>query len=317
MISLSRAIFYLFHSRRQFFDSCVKNLGFLFPDKLYLSLRYRVQMGHWIDWKSPKSFTEKMQWLKLYGSKLEYTKMVDKYAVKSYVGLCIGKEYLIPTIGVWNCVDDIDWESLPDQFVLKTTHGGGGCGVVVCSDLKKFDKKKAIEKLSFSMKSVAGKEYREHPYYNVPKMIIAEKYLVEDNAVGDNREDLTDYKFYCFNGEPIYCQVIRDRHSNESIDFYDMKWNLMPFIGINPSISNSNNHIAKNGLHPVPCPRKLNEMIKICKKLAKTIPFVRIDLYYNNNNVYFGEITFYPAGGIGVFSPIEWDKKLGDLIKLQ
>ena len=176
MPSINRGINYLLHNRAQFCDSIVKNfLGFL-PDKLYLSLRYRCQMGHWINWKNPKTFTEKLQWLKVYDYKPEYTKMVDKLAAKDYVASRIGEEYIIPTLGVWDRVEDIDWDSLPDQFVLKTTHGGGGGGVVVCSDKTHFDKAKAIKKLQTSMHSNAGKTYRERPYLNVPRKIIAEKF---------------------------------------------------------------------------------------------------------------------------------------------
>ena len=157
MPSIKRELNHLLHNRAQFCDSIVKNFFGFLPDKLYLSLRYRCQMGHWINWKNPKTFTEKLQWLKIYDYKPEYTQMVDKLAAKDYVAERIGKEYIIPTLAVWNRVEDIDWDSLPDQFVLKTTHGGGGGGVVICSDKTHFDKAKAIKKLEISMKSNAGK----------------------------------------------------------------------------------------------------------------------------------------------------------------
>lgn len=309
MASIKRAIDYLVHNPLQFVDSCVKNLGFMFPDKLYLSLRYRFQMGHWIDWKNPKTFTEKLQWLKVYDYKPEYTQMVDKLAAKDYVASRIGEEYIIPTLGVWNRVEDIDWDSLPEQFVLKTTHGGGGCGVVVCSDKTKFDKAKAIKKLETSMRTNAGQTYRERPYLNVPRKIIAEKFMAERKTDGKPVErDLPDYKFFCFNGEPKYCQVIRDRSTKETIDFYDMEWNLMPFVGLNP--------VAKNGTSPVAKPLHLGDMIEICHKLSENMKFSRIDLYVINDKEYFGEITLYPAAGFGEFTPNEWNKRLGDLIKL-
>lgn len=309
MPSIKRGLNHLLHNRAQFCDSIVKNfLGFL-PDKLYLSLRYRCQMGYWINWKNPKTFTEKLQWLKVYDYKPEYTKMVDKLAAKDYVASRIGEVYIIPTLGVWDKVEDIDWDSLPDQFVLKTTHGGGGCGVVVCSDKTHFDKAKAIEKLQTSMHSNAGKTYREKPYLNVPRKIIAEKFMAERKAKGNAKiSDLPDYKFFCFNGKPYYCQVIRDRHTKETIDFYDMEWNHMPFVGLNP--------VARNGLTPVDCPENYDEMKDICRKLAKDIPFVRVDLYVIDDKKYFGELTFYPASGFGVFTPEEWNGKLGDLLTL-
>ena len=310
MSSINNAINYLRHNRAQFCDSLVRNFLWFLPDKLYLSLIYRCKMGHWINWKNPKTFTEKIQWLKIYDYKPEYTRMVDKLAAKDYVAERIGEEYIIPTLGVWDCVDDIDWDSLPDQFVLKTTHGGGGCGVVVCSDKANFDKEKAIKKLEISMKSNAGKTYREKPYLNVPRKIIAEKFMaVQKPKHNDVVADLPDYKFFCFNGEPHYCQVIRDRHSKETIDFYDMEWNHMSFVGLNP--------VAKNGIEPVAKPIHLETMKDICRKLSKDIKFSRIDLYVINDKEYFGEITFYPAAGFGEFTPADWNERLGELINLK
>lgn len=309
MPSVSRAIKYLLHDRAHFCDSLVKNLLVWLPDKPYLSLRYRCQMGHWIDWKHPRTFTEKLQWLKVYDYKPEYTRMVDKLAAKDYVAERIGKEYIIPTLGVWDSVEDIDWDSLPNQFVLKTTHGGGGCGVVVCPDKSNLDKEKAIAKLRVSMRSNAGQTYREKAYLNVPRKIIAEKFMAERKAPSEIVDkDLPDYKFFCFNGEPRYCQVIRDRHSKETIDFYDMEWKHMPFVGLNP--------VAKNGLNPVAKPQHLEVMKDICRKLSKSMKFSRIDLYVIDDKEYFGEITLYPAAGFGEFNPTEWNVKLGDLIKL-
>ena len=208
----------------------------LWPDKLYLSIIYRAKMGHWIDWKNPKTFTEKIQWLKVYNRKSEYTTMVDKHAVKQYVAGCIGEEYIIPTLGVWDNPEDIEWDSLPDKFVLKTTHGGGGCGVVICTNKQKFNKAEAITKMNQSLQSDIYWGYREWPYKNVPKKIIAEKFMAPVEATASN--DLSDYKFFCFNGEPMYCQVIRDRHTKETIDFYDMEWNHQEFVGLNPVASN-------------------------------------------------------------------------------
>lgn len=306
MASIKKGINYLLHNRAQFCDSIVKNfLGWL-PDKQYLSLRFRCQMGYWIDWKNPKTFSEKIQWLKVYNRKPEYTTMVDKYAVKQYVADRIGREYIIPTIGVWDKPEDIDWESLPNQFVLKTTHGGGGCGVFICKDKTTFNKQDIIKKLKKSLASEIYPILREWPYKNVKKQVIAEKFIApEKNPVPS---DLPDYKFFCFNGEPKYCQVIRDRHSIETIDFYDMEWNHQEFVGLNP--------VARNGLTSVTRPKHLNEMADICKKLAKDIPFVRVDLYVVDEKEYFGELTFYPASGIGAFNPTDWNRKLGELLTL-
>ena len=298
-----------FKEPKKFFIAVLTHLGTWLPDVIYLKILYRLKMGYDLDFKTPRTFTEKLQWLKVYDYKSEYTKMVDKLAAKDYVASRIGEEYIIPTLGVWDRVEDIDWDSLPDQFVLKTTHGGGGCGVVVCSDKTHFDKVKAIKKLQISMHSNAGKTYREKPYLNVPRKIIAEKFMAERKAIENAKiSDLPDYKFFCFNGEPHYCQVIRDRHTKETIDFYDMEWNHMPFVGLNP--------VAKNGVEPVAKPVHLEHMKDICRKLSKDIKFSRIDLYVIDNKEYFGEITFYPAAGYGEFTPTDWNERLGDLINL-
>lgn len=308
MPSIKRGLNHLLHNRAQFCDSIVKNfLGFL-PDKLYLSLRYRCQMGHWINWKNPKTFTEKLQWLKVYDYKPEYTKMVDKLAVKDYVASRIGEEYIIPTLGVWDRVEDIDWDSLSDQFVLKTTHGGGGGGVVVCSDKTHFDKAKAIKKLLTSMHSNAGKTYRERPYLNVPRKIIAEKFMAERTAkVNTKNSDLPDYKFFCFNGKVKCFKIDFGRFVEHHANYYSPKGKLLPF--------------GEKGLEPDPnhieiMPENLNDMISIAEKLSKGFKFLRVDLYNVKGKIYFGELTFYPAAGMGAFIPEEWDEKLGGMLNL-
>ena len=306
MASIKRAFKYLLHNRNQFYDSLVKNLFSFLPDKIYLSLRYRFIMRRKINWEYPRYFTEKIQVLKLINRNPLYTIMVDKYAAKQYVSDIFGLECIIPTLGVWDSPDEIDWAKLPNQFVLKTTHGGGGGGIVICHNKEQLDKAKAKEKLNLSLKSDIYKEFREWPYKNVPRKVIAEQYMASTDI--ESTKDLTDYKFYCFNGEPKYCQVIRDRNTCETIDFYDMRWQHQDFIGLNPNVS--------NGLKPVPCPKQLSKMIEMCVVLSKGIPFLRVDLYEINGKVYFGELTFFPASGYGAFSPSEWDEKLGHLINI-
>lgn len=298
------AINYLKNDKWHFIDSLVLNLGHFIPDEIYLKLRFRAKMGYWPNLREPRDFFEKVNWLKLHDRKPEYTTMVDKYAVKDYVSKIIGNQYIIPTIGVWDNVDSIHWENLPDKFVLKTTQGGGSGGVFICKDKNSFDKDKAIKKLNKSAKEDVYKIYRESPYKNVPYRIIAEEYV----APADGFEDLSDYKFFCFSGEPTYCQVIRNRSIKESIDFYDMEWNHMPFVGLNPKCT--------NGEIPVLKPSQLEEMIELCRKLSSNIPFVRVDMYVVGDRVLFGEMTFYPASGMGRFEPANWALELGDKIIL-
>lgn len=281
------------------------------PDEPWLKLLYRIKNGYWMDFKHPKTFNEKLQWLKVYGFRPEYTQMVDKHGVKEYVTKKIGAEYVIPTLGVWDRPEDVNWEDLPKEFVLKTTTGGGSFGVWIVKDKDTFDREQFVKEV-YARYPKIGKPhkkrvgaFREHPYDDVHERIIAEQLMKEDNVI----KDLQDYKFYCFNGEPHYCQVIRDRSTQETIDFYDMDWNHMSFVGLNPE--------CKNGTTPVPCPVNLENMKRVCRELAKDIPFARIDLYEVNGKEYFGEITLYPAGGFGTFTPSEWNMKLGDLLKLE
>lgn len=305
MPSISRAIKYLLHNPVQFVDSCVKNLGFLFSDKVYLSLRYRCQMGHWIDWKHPKTFTEKLQWLKIYDYKPEYTQMVDKLAAKDYVAARIGEKYIIPTLGVWDKVEEIDWDALPDQFVLKTTHGGGSCGVVVCTDKSQLDKEKAIKKLETSMQTNAGETYRERPYLNVPRKILAEKFIAERKlSTSLQHNELPDYKFFCFNGEPKFLYV--SDSPNHELAFLNTDWTLAPF--------------GRKDYKPLqnipPKPENLDEMLDIARRLSHGKAHIRVDLYNVGGHVYFGELTFYTGAGLIPFTPEEYDKVLGDMLKL-
>lgn len=294
--------------RSTFMAAIIQNFFGWLLDKTYLQLLYRFKMGHRLDLNHPKTFTEKIQWLKLYNRRPEYTLMVDKYAVKKYVADIIGEKYIIPTLGVWDKPEDIDWDALPNEFVLKTTHGGGSGGVVICKDKKTFDRNKAILTLRDSMNGDIYRSLREWPYKDVKKRVLAEKYMAPKDMVNNPIYDLSDYKFFCFNGEPKYCQVIRDRHSKESIDFYDMNWRHQEFVGLNP--------IASNGINPVPRPLLLDDMICICHKLSENMKFVRIDMYVIDNRIYFGEITFYPASGMGLFNPDKWNEELGNLISL-
>ena len=275
----------------------------IMPDKIYLSILFRYHMGYWMDWNHPLTFSEKLQWLKIHDRNPLYTKLVDKYTVKEYVASIIGKEYIIPTLGVWDRIEDIEWDKLPQQFVLKTNHGGGSMGVVICRDKASFDKKIAIKQLKESLKTDLYVIWKEWPYKNVPKRIIAEQYI---QSSAENTT-LNDYKIFCFNGEPKYCQVISGRDSKMSIDFFDFDWNHQPF------------HEPKNYPFADKEPRKplkLDDMRKAARKLSHNKSFCRIDFYESGKDLFFGEITFYPTSGFGGFLPKEYDKVLGDMISL-
>ena len=287
-----------------------RNARIIHNDKLYLSLLWWCRMGYKLDWNNPQTFCEKIQWLKLYNRNPQYTKLVDKLAVKKYIADILGEEYVIPTLGVWDQPKDIDFDALPERFVLKTTHGGGGGGVVICKDKSLLDKNAVIDKLQRSMKSDIYLSLREWPYKDVPRRIIAEQYM-EDHGVNTS-SSLTDYKFFCFDGIPRYCQIIKDRNTKETIDFFDMEWNHQEFVGLNP-VSPDFGHASV-----VPeCPKNFELMKKMAMSLSKDIPFSRVDLYEIDERTYFGEITLFPASGIGRFEPECYDKLLGKMICLE
>lgn len=274
----------------------------LWPDKLYLRLKFRLVMGQKLDLKNPKTFNEKLQWLKLYNRRPEYTMMVDKYAVKQYVADKIGDEYIIPTLGVWDSVESIDWDSLPNQFVLKTTHGGGGCGVVICKDKSTFDIETAKQKLQKSLESDIYLNFREWPYKDVPKRIIAEQYMADESGI-----ELKDYKFFCFNGRVQCFKVDFDRFISHKANYYDREGSLLPF-GEKVFPPDFDRVFDK--------PKNFDSMISLAERLSEDVPFVRVDFYNSNGNIYFGEITFFPAAGMGKFEPEEWDETLGEFLIL-
>ena len=283
--------------------SILQHYGGWIPDSIYLKWLYRLKMGKKLDLKSPKTYSEKLQWLKLYNRKPEYSMMVDKYAVKDYVAGIIGKEFIIPTIGVWDKIEDIEWDILPNKFVLKTTYGGGSSGVVICKDKSTFDKNMAIAKLKKSMKQDIYRSLREWPYKHVPKRIIAEIYIEPSNHLND----LLDYKFFCFNGKPEYCQVISGRNTTECSDFFSVEWNHQPF--------HEPRYLPFADEEPER-PNQFEKMWEMAELLADGKPFSRIDFFNVGESVYFGEITFFPTSGFGGFDPESYDELFGRLIDL-
>lgn len=273
----------------------------LFPDELYLKMLFPLRTGYKLNLKNPQTFNEKLQWLKLNNRKPEMVKMVDKVDAKEYVANIIGEEYIIPTLGVYNSVDEIDFNKLPNQFVLKCTHDSGG--IVICSDKSKLDIEAAKDKLRRGMKVNYYYQNREWPYKQVKPRIIAEQYMVDESGY-----ELKDYKFFCFDGEVKLLFIASDRGSKTEetkFDFFDTEFNHLPFTNGHP---NSKKKIAK--------PQGFEEMKKIAALLSKGHPHLRVDLYDINGKIYFGELTFYHWSGMTPFEPIEWDYKFGKLITL-
>ena len=277
-----------------------KNFFKWIPDEKYITIKYKLEMNQKLNLKEPKTFNEKLQWLKLYDRNPEYTKMVNKYEAKKYVADIIGQEYIISTLGVWDKFEDIEFDKLPKQFVLKPTHTSGN--VFICKDKEKINYKQLRKMINKWLKRDYYLVHREWPYKNIKPKIIAEQYMVDDSGM-----KLKDYKFFCFNGIAQTILVCSNRNGSfKNTNFYDINWNLQPFT--REKHKNSNEQIKK--------PKNLDEMITVAEKLSKDIPFVRVDLYEINGKVYFGELTFYPSSGFEGFEPEEWDKKLGDMLEL-
>lgn len=270
-------------------------------DKVFLKIMYKRRMKNKLNLKNPRTFNEKLQWLKLYDRNPEYTKMVDKYEVKQYISDKIGKEYIIPTIGVYDKFEDINFSELPEKFVMKCTHDSGS--TIVCRDKKVFDIENAKKKTEKWLKQNFFYLAREWPYKNVKRRIVIEEYM-EDNK----KKELVDYKFYCFNGIPQYLYVSEglENHATAKIDFFDMDYNYAPFGRTD----------YKRFPEKPQKPTNFIKMKELSKILSENIPFVRVDFYEINNQIYFGELTFSPCGGYMPFDPKEYDKKLGDWIDL-
>lgn len=274
-------------------------------DEKYIIKSYKNKFGVEPDLAAPSSFNEKIQWLKLYDRKPEYTQMVDKAEAKKYVEGILGERYIIPTLGVWDKFNDINFDELPDQFVLKCTHDSGG--LVICRDKSKLDIQKAKKKIEKSLKRNFYWAGREWPYKNVQPRIIAEQYMQENGK--DLKHGLTDYKFFCFNGIPkfIYVSCGLENHATARISFYDFDGKELDF---------HRKDYKQLGEIELPC--NFSEMRECAEKLANKVnsPFVRIDLYSINEKVYFSEITFSPCSGMIPFEPESADKEIGEFIDL-
>lgn len=270
------------------------------PDEEYLKRLFRIRLGYELNLENPRTFNEKLQWLKLYDRKPLYTELVDKAAAKEYVAARLGEECIIPTYGVWDSFEEIDFSKLPDRFVLKCTHDSGG--VVICTDKSKFDCAKARKVLNKGLKTDFYLLAREWPYKNVKRRIIAEKYI------GDSSEaSMLDYKLMCFNGQVKCSFTCTNRNSTGGLNvtFFDNDWNKLPIERHYPA---DPTEIKK--------PETFEQMKQMAQVLAQCAPFMRVDFYEVDGKVYFGEMTLYPGAGFEEFSDMKYDIQLGDLIQL-
>lgn len=270
-------------------------------DQKFLDLCFDYYLGKKINWKNPQTYNEKLQWLKIYDRQDSYTKMVDKYEAKEYVKNIIGEEYIIPTIGIYDKFENIDFEKLPQQFVMKCTHDSGG--LVICKDKSKLNLKEAKRKINQCLKVNYFNCWKEWPYKNVKPRIIIEKYMTNDDSDGIN-----DYKFFCFNGKVKLLFIATDRvNENEEtkFDFYDENFNHLPIKNGHP-----------NALVPPSKPLNFEKMKELAEILSKDIPHLRVDFYEINGKIYFGELTFSHWAGMVPFEPEEYDLILGNWIDI-
>ncbi len=270
------------------------------PDKEFLEKVFPARLGYDLNLSDPLTFNEKLQWLKLYDRKDEYTQYVDKCAAKEIVANKIGAQYIIPTLEVWDAPEKIQFQQLPSQFVLKCNHNSG-TGLYICKNKDELDQEKVLRELKRGMQEDYYLTGREWPYKNVKRRILAEQYMVDESGT-----ELKDYKIFCFHGRPEYIQVDFGRFTKHERNLYSTKWEYMGFASLYPT----------NKEHVIPRPVCLEKMLEIAEELSKNVPFMRVDLYVIGDKIYFGEMTLYHGSGFEPFQPVEWDRRLGDLIDL-
>lgn len=271
-------------------------------DEEYLKRLYFATMGHELDLNSPETFNEKLQWLKLYDRRPEYTMMVDKYLVRDYIAKTLGEEYLIPLLGVWDDPDEIDFDALPNQFVLKCNHNSG-LGMCICKDKSGLD----IKKVKAELRKGLAQDYyltgREWPYKDVPRKIICEKFMSDKDS-----EELTDFKFYCFNGSAKFLYISKNLadHDLATMIYLNLDFQATPF---------QRTDYKRMDLIPQK-PDNFDMMRKFADKLSQNCPFVRVDFYNISGKIYFGELTFFPGSGMQDFTPDQWNYTLGSWLEL-
>lgn len=301
MSKIKKLFYYLFNDRSTIKLLLLSKFSKCYSDEKFLKKRFKLRMGKELNLDNPQTFSEKLQWLKLNNRQPIMCDMVDKVEAKKYVANLIGEEYIIPTLGVYNSVDEIDFEALPNQFVLKCTHDSGG--LVICKDKSKLDIAAAKKKLAKSLKINYYYQNREWPYKNLTPRIIAEQYMEDESGY-----ELKDYKFFCFNGEVKALFIASDRgveNEETKFDFFDADFNHLPFTNGHP-----------NALREIKKPAGFEEMKQLATKLSVGHPHLRVDFYDINGKIYFGELTFYHWSGTMPFEPEEWDYTFGSWIKL-
>jgi hypothetical protein len=294
------AIHSLLFDQKHFLDALLTRFGGWLSDETFIRWDYYLNHGRAINLENPQRYTEKLQWLKLFYRDPIWTQMVDKYAVKKIVSERIGEQYVAPVLGVWNRAEDIEWDNLPNQFVLKTNHDSGNNGVFICKDKSKIDKEKWIKRINRSLRKDTSKAGREWPYKDVPRRVFAEQYL--EDATGE----LRDYKFFCFNGVVKYLFIATERQLGEpKFKYFDADFNALDITQRHPMADK-----------PIDKPKMFEQMKKLAAKLSNGLPEVRVDLYEVDGRIYFGEYTFFHHGGIAPFHPDEWDFIWGKEIRL-
>lgn len=275
----------------------------IIPKRLYLKLLFRLMVGYKLHLNNPRTFNEKIQWLKLHDKNSLYPIIVDKLSVKQYITQVLGSDYVFDTIGEWEKPEEINFTSLPNRFVLKTTHGGGNCGVIICKDKSRFNKQLAVKLLNASLIQDIGGKFLEWPYSKVRPRILAEPYMEQSDG-----SELIDYKVHCFNGIPRFILVCAGRNSKEGMteDFYDIDWNRMNCARVKHP--NSNFEIEK--------PSCLSAMLQIASQISRTFPFLRVDFYIINQQLFIGELTLYPASGFSPFIPSKMDYIFGEWLNI-
>jgi hypothetical protein len=270
----------------------------LFGYENYVKDHFKRRHGYEPDLKTPKTFSEKIQYLKVYGHLERFSKYVDKYDVREFVREKVGAELLIPLVGIYERTDDIDFGSLPNSFVMKATHGSGWN--IIVQDKTRLDWNSAIKKMNKWLKKNYFNKNGESQYKFLKRRILIEKYI------SDSTGDLKDYKFFCFYGEPQFVQVDGDRFTNHRRDIYDLNWNKL-----------SVRFFYENLPEPVAQPEKLYDMLQICRKLSREFAFVRVDLYFAYGRIYFGELTYSPDNGLKPFDPVRYDQIFGEYLDLK